>query len=403
MGKDTSPCIVGDYWLDKRRDGKSPDIWQITRYDAKARSDVYRSTRCKALDDAKEALFAHVAALRAKQSQQAEDAMVIPQLILYYDEHGQHVRKPMVVAGSLRAFIGFLMHDEIGPGATVAQLTPIVIKRFVNWRLGPHSYSVPWHGKDYDHTSKGIKGESVQRNIDDLRAALNHAANNARIPYVPKIPSVPAEKRSPPRDTVLSVDQLGALVAFTKDDKPTHRWILLMIGTAARPDACLAFDPAQQWTKPKLIDMHPPAWPRTKKHNPVVPAIPGILPVLKAWKKEPHDKARSRRTAWRTARRALGLGDRAVPKTIRHTIATELRSRGVPQEQISALLGHAYGHRTTAVYAKYDPSYLREAAESLSTIWAEVMVAADRWTADHLRTKIGNEPVSVIDRKGAKS
>src|SRR3546814_1801058 len=46
---------------------------------------------------------------------------------------------------------------------------------------GAHSYAVPWKGKHYNHTSKGIKGESIQRNIEDIRAALNHAANNGRI------------------------------------------------------------------------------------------------------------------------------------------------------------------------------------------------------------------------------
>src|SRR3546814_1283880 len=74
-------------------------------------------------------------------------------------------------------------------------ISPNLIKRFIAWRSGAHSYAVPWKGKHYNHTSKGIKGESIQRNIEDIRAALNHAANNGRIPYVPKIPSVPKEKR----------------------------------------------------------------------------------------------------------------------------------------------------------------------------------------------------------------
>lgn len=68
MGKDTSPCIVGEYWLDKRRDGKSPDIWQIARYDAKSRSDVYRSTKRKALNDAIEVIHAYVAIRTAERS-----------------------------------------------------------------------------------------------------------------------------------------------------------------------------------------------------------------------------------------------------------------------------------------------------------------------------------------------
>lgn len=32
MPREDSPYIVGDFWLDKRRDGKSPDTWQIARY-----------------------------------------------------------------------------------------------------------------------------------------------------------------------------------------------------------------------------------------------------------------------------------------------------------------------------------------------------------------------------------
>jgi hypothetical protein len=52
MPREDSPHIVGEFWLDKRRDGKSPDKWQIARYDDKTRSVIYRSTRTGSLDDA---------------------------------------------------------------------------------------------------------------------------------------------------------------------------------------------------------------------------------------------------------------------------------------------------------------------------------------------------------------
>src|SRR3546814_1775694 len=67
----------------------------------------------------------------------------------------------------MRAFIGFLMQDEAGLAVTVSGMTPNLIKRFIAWRSGAHSYAVPWKGKHYNHTSKGIKGESIQRNIED--------------------------------------------------------------------------------------------------------------------------------------------------------------------------------------------------------------------------------------------
>lgn len=49
---------------------------------------------------------------------------------------------------------------------------------------------------------------------------------------------------------------------------------------------------------------------------------------------------RSRKIWWRMIWKKLCLPLRAVPETIRHTVATHVRSSGVPGEQISVLLGH---------------------------------------------------------------
>src|SRR3546814_3989519 len=94
MAKDTSPFVVGEYWLDKRRDGKAGNVWQIARYSAESRSIIYRSTKRGDLEDAKGVLLAFVNQERAKGRQTAEEAGVLPQLFLYYEEHGKHVRKP---------------------------------------------------------------------------------------------------------------------------------------------------------------------------------------------------------------------------------------------------------------------------------------------------------------------
>ena len=88
-----------------------------------------------------------------------------------------------------------------------------------------------------------------------------------------------------------------------------------------------------------------------------------------------------------------------IPKTIRHTIATELRRRGVPAEQISGLLGHVAMNRTTEVYAKYDPAYLGKAKAVLTTIFEEVLRCSESWAADHRRTKTGNGKSIVVARE----
>lgn len=398
MGRDTSPYIVGDYWLDKRRDGKSPDIWQIARYDAKARSDVYRSTKQRDLEAAKRVLDVHFEVQRAKGPQTAEDAKVIPQLLLYYREHGQDVRSPGQVASSLRAWMGFLMQDVATADATFSQIDKPMLERFRRWRMGEHSYSVPWREKVYDHTSKGVKGETVQRNLDDFRAALNHAEDAKRVPSAPKVAGVKQEYRSPPRDVHLTIEQLGAIVAFTRSDIATHRWVQLMIATMHRPEACLAFDPLTQ-INGKLLDMHPPEWPRTKKRNQVIPCIAPLQPLLSEWLSKPHKAVLSKKRAWRTMRAALMLPDEIVPKTVRHTIAKELRSRGVPGDEIEMILGHRVMKRVSEVYAKYDPSYLAKARDMLTTIFNEVQAHAAAWDADHLRTTpVRGKPITVDKR-----
>jgi hypothetical protein len=394
---------VGDYWLCKRRDGKSPDIWQIATYSAKSRSVVYRSTKRSSLEDAKKVIHGHVARQLAKQPQTLEDAQIVPQLALYLDEHGEEAINDAQLGSSVRAFIGFLMQDEAGAGATFTQAKPDMFERFRKWRMKPHSYSVLWKKKEYNHTSKGVRGETVQRNLDDVRAAFNHAARAGRIPFAPKVVSIDTKHRSPARDVRVTIDTLGAMVGYAANDKALRRWLLLMIATACRPDAALLFDPARQLPAPGLLDTHPTDAPRTKKRNPVVPIVEPFQAILDDWLKAPHSVVRSRKTAWRTMRRALGLPANIIPKVIRHTIATELRSCYVPAEQISGLLGHTAMSRITEVYAKYDPAYLREAKAVLTTIFNEVLHSSEKWAADHLRTKVGNGKTIIVDRKAQEA
>jgi len=408
LARNTSPYTVGDHWLDQRRDGKAAGIWQIVAKSRDGRSIVYKSTRTRDLEVAKAAIHAFVETKRAMGLQSSEDAEVLPHLFLYWKEHGRHTQNPDTIAGSLRAFIGFLLQDPVRVRVRFSELTRTVFKRFINWRMKPHSFTVDWLGREMTLASKGVKGESAQRNIDDVRAALNHAVEMERVPSAPKVPSVAKEHRSPPRDVRMSLDELGAITGYASQvssatDKGFGRWLWLMIGTACRPEAALAFDPLVQWND-GLVDTHPLGAPRTKKHNPVVAAAPALAAMLDDWRKQcsaerknsPPPKSRGR--AWRTMRRTLGLPDVYIPKTIRHTVATELRRRGVPAEQMSVLLGHrpAGMERMTAVYAKYDPRYLADAVAALQALLMEVNQNAKNWSAGHRVIKIGNAPVVVI-------
>jgi integrase len=290
--------------------------------------------------------------------------------------------------------------DSVTLAATVTDMRPEVFRRFMRWRMKPHSYEIEWQEAVYRHSSPGVSGEAVQRALDDVRAALNHAVAEGRIPYAPKVPTVPQEHRSPPRDVRLTMAQLGAIVGYAAYDLEALRWVLAMIATAARPDAVLKWNVAQQWkARGPVFDTHPAGAPRTKKRNAVVPVIDEFRPWLEAWADCPHKAVKSRKTWWRTMRAALDLPDDIVPKTIRHTIATELRRRGVSLTDIAGLLGHSSESRITQVYAKYDPSRLPHVKQELSAIWGEVCAEANRWLTNHFRVSPGYKQPTSVARK----
>lgn len=402
MSRDTSPLIVGDFWLDKRRDGKSPEIWQIAT--ARGRTIVYRSTKRRSVEEAAEELRSYEAAQRSKGPQEITEAELLPHLFHYLREHGPDVHRIDTIKSSFRAWIGFLMQDQLTTGARVSDLTKATLARFRRWRMGPHEWAVPWGDKIYRHTSKGVSGEAVQRNIEDLRAAMNHAAEEKRIPNAPKLGSVDKMLRSKPRRLTLTVKQLGALIAFADHEPEVQAWLWLMIGTMVRPDAALAFEPTKQW-RGNVADMHPAGHPLTKKRNPIVPVIEPLQELFASWPTAPIVKSRKR--WWSTARAKLNLPDDAIPKTIRHTVSTYLRDNEVPGEQISAMLGHKDEgdtmERTSEIYAHVNPAKMRSATRALTKLWKQVEREAAKWRADHLLTITKDNNKIVVDRKTAKA
>ena len=87
MATEDRAYTIGDYWLTKRRDGKSPDVWQIASYSTKARSVVYRSTKCRDLEKAKAVLRSFEAESRSMQKQDSADAELLPHFRHYILKH----------------------------------------------------------------------------------------------------------------------------------------------------------------------------------------------------------------------------------------------------------------------------------------------------------------------------
>lgn len=389
--RETSPHINGAFWLCKRRDGKSPDIWQVAT--SKGRTVVYRSTRKRSdeLDAAKAFLDAHVAEQKALGRQEASEALVAAILVTYWREKGRKAVNHDQTARSLRTFLGFLMQDQAAVTAVVTDLTPALFERFREWRMGPHEFELEWFGETYDYESEGVSGDTVQRNINDVRAAVHHAAANMRIPLAPRISDIDERYRSPLRERVLTMDEMTRIAWYASHHPELFRFVALQFATAVRPDVAKKFDPRSQWNGKDLIDLQPGAAPQTKKRNAVIPAIWPIRPVLRQWKREGASPVTSHKTAWRNMRRVLKLSDDVHAKTIRHTVATLLYSdESVPEREIVELLGHEGKlARTTRIYAKYDPTRLRNVARVLTTLWRDIKRQALAFDADHSLATVG--------------
>lgn len=402
MARENSPLIIGDYWLDKRRDGKSPDIWQIAHYSPESRSVIYRSTKRRTVDveAAKEILRTHEAGARStQQGQAAEVSELLPHLFNYLREHGPDVGRLDTCKSSFRAWIGFLMQDEhLDTGAKVADITPSVVARFRRWRMGPHSWNVEWGGKPYNHRSTGVTGHAVQRNIDDLRAALNHAEGERRT-LAPKVPSVNKKLRQKKFKAPLTPKQLGAIWGYAKQDIGVWREIALMMGTTCRPGVALAFDPETQW-QGDIIDLQPEGRDLTDKRNAMVPAIDPLKPILQDWRDSPHPKVASRKQWWETARRALSMPD-VEAYDIRHAVTTFMDDQGVPGAQLSGIAGHIPESRkiartTSDHYLHYNPHNATKGKRALTKFFRLVEAAAGQWIADHRRTiPVRGRPISI--------
>jgi hypothetical protein len=97
---------------------------------------------------------------------------------------------------------------------------------------------------------------------------------------------------------------------------------------------------------------------------------------LVAWRGKPVQKIAG---AFQTMRDAAGFGPDVTAYTIRHSIATELAARGVPELDIAAQLGHRLPNsQTTGRYIHVAPERLASARRALDAIASEIERVAAR-------------------------
>lgn len=344
------PGQIGDYWLSQRPGSAQ---WCRTWYDAATRQTKRTSLGTDDFQAAKLRLWEWFAKHGRLPQQQTQEAPLDMILVRYYQQHAAALPS----AEMAKVALGY-WSDFFG-ACTVAEVTPARQREFIEWlRTG---------GKR--PRSDGY----IKRVLTVGKSALNRAYREGEIASVPYV--IPG-KDGPARERVLSVGEAAALWLAT--ELPHERMMLaLLFGTLTRPETALGLRKEFYDPERRLLTQNPPGRAQTKKYRPVVPVGEFLAPWLDSAPPGPlvhwHGKpVASMKTAWRKLRRRAYLGEDVVPKTVRHTMATELRAANVPEAEIAGMLGHrAFGGKTE-VYAKYRPDYLGQAARAVDAYMGRV-------------------------------
>jgi integrase len=217
-------------------------------------------------------------------------------------------------------------------------------------------------------SKKGLSEGSVRRIIGHGQTALNRAWKLGEITKVPFIELPPI---SDPYPHIATSQQIASFLnAIPATSEHIWRYCMIRLCTGCRGDAALDLSPDQIDWQHRLIRLNPAGRRQTKKYRPVVPlteALAAILEEAEGGGSYVHWHGRhvaSVKTTWRKIRMSAGLPAWFAPKVLRHTVATELRRRGVPDWEVSGQIGHKKAG-TSEIYAKFDPTYLGKAAKAL--------------------------------------
>lgn len=343
---------IGPYWLSKR---EGSDQWCRTWYDERARQTRRASVGTVDLQEAKLALYGWYAKNGTIEKTTPQDAPLELFLTRYYEQHAS------ALASKETARIALGYWSDFYAGLTVAELRPAKQREFREWLA-----------------AKGLSQGYIKRIIGVGSSALVRAYKEGELESVPFI--LPGEDGAA-RDRVLSLAESSAL--WLASEHPHERMFLaLAYGTLARPEAILDLTREMVDFDRRLLTTNPPGRKQTKKYRPTVPVAAFLLPWLEAappgplvrWGTLPPAQRggerrgrpiKSFKTSFRRMRADAKLGPEVVAKTIRHTMATELRAAGVPEAEIQGMLGHKAYSGKTEVYAKYRPDFLGHAVAAI--------------------------------------
>ena len=365
---------IGEYWLSQR--SNSPK-WYVTYYARESRQTCRETLGTSDLEEAKLLLAQWVTVKGERRNVATSDARVEDIFIRYFEHRRTRIQG---ASQQRRALYRFL--DACGGPTTVADLTlrrqEAIIERLKATEVivsGEH---------------RRLSGGTIQRTLAACKAAINWAWKNGELER--PIPFLSFQDHAV-RERALEIEELAALWDATENDH-LRMFLVLMVGTVARPKAVLELTREQCHLDDGFINLNPPGRSQTAKRRPAVPLVPSLAPFIASRHSGPLVQFRGKailkiNSAWRKMRDLAGLDADVVPYSIRHMMITEMDRRGVPGTIISAVAGHNehsilrgraadVASRTTQRYIHRQLPTLQPAADAIEAVLQELQAATKR-------------------------
>lgn len=210
----------------------------------------------------------------------------------------------------------------------------------------------------------GRSNSTIRTELELLRAAL-------RFKYGANAPKIWTPPQSAPRERYLSKGDLATLLEHIETPH-VRLFVILAVTTGARMGALLDLEWDRVDLVRRTIDLNPAGRHKTNKRRSVVPINDRALEALQEAIKgaltnhviEYDGKpVASVRKAIRSA--SIRSGIDCSPHVFRHTAGVWMAEANVPMQKIAQYLGHTSTRVTEATYARYSPSFMRDASAAL--------------------------------------
>jgi integrase len=215
----------------------------------------------------------------------------------------------------------------------------------------------------------GIKDGTIRTQLGHLRMVLNWSVKEGLLERASYIERPPAPK---PKEAHLTREQARALIDAT-DFAHVRLYVILALGTGARNAALLDLTWDRCDFERDLIDLRNPNITTPHKGRAIVPinrTVKAALLESKAGALSEYviewagKKVASVKRGLKASARRAGI-KHISPHMLRHSAAVHMAEAGIPMEEIAQFLGHSDVNVTRRVYARFSPTYLKEAARAL--------------------------------------